>query len=262
MSDSLFQRPAKSRGASGGDPCLRFLFAGEASLDELSCIATMFWPRPAPQSFFRALAYDNTSAPLIPKVFDAFCQEGYCFFVMKRLPRTCGIPEAEAVESVAPAVKISFEEEACVRHAFFKEDDQYLSPTPKRSLITSSRRLGAAQTARNCPPLFRTGSRPRSRRVSPSTIATSARTTVSSTPRPNVSGWLSSDTSACSPKVFQTYAFFNTGNAFAAAVGRELGYEPSDIANKMVKASAVLQMCGLNASLSLDKWGKPVSNKA
>lgn len=52
------------------------------------------------------------------------------------------------------------------------------------------------------------------------------------------------------PKVFQTYAFFNIDNAFAAAVGRELGYEPSNIANEMVKASSTLQQCGGNASLS------------
>ena len=35
------------------------------------------------QSFFCALAQGNTSAPLIPKVFDAFCQQGYYFFVME-----------------------------------------------------------------------------------------------------------------------------------------------------------------------------------
>ena len=52
------------------------------------------------------------------------------------------------------------------------------------------------------------------------------------------------------PKAFQTSAFFNTDNAFSVAVGRELGYEPSNIANKMVNASSTLQQCGGNASLS------------
>ena len=52
------------------------------------------------------------------------------------------------------------------------------------------------------------------------------------------------------PKAFQTFAFFNTGNAFAVAIGRELGYEPSSIANEMVKASCTLQQCGGKASLS------------
>jgi len=63
------------------------------------------------------------------------------------------------------------------------------------------------------------------------------------------------------PKAFQTYAFFNTGNTFAVAVGGELGYEPSSIANEMVKASCMLQQCGGKASLSkysssfIGTWG-------
>jgi len=60
------------------------------------------------------------------------------------------------------------------------------------------------------------------------------------------------------PKAFQTYAFFNIGYAFAAAVGRELGYEPSNIANKMVIASCTIQMSAGYATLNLDKWGNPV----
>jgi hypothetical protein len=51
------------------------------------------------------------------------------------------------------------------------------------------------------------------------------------------------------PKLFQTYAFFRTG-AFAAAVGRKLGYKPSKISNKMVNASVTLKQTGGDASLS------------
>ena len=51
------------------------------------------------------------------------------------------------------------------------------------------------------------------------------------------------------PKPFQTYAFFNIGSSLAVAVGDHLGYQPSDIANTMTKASAVLQQFGGNASL-------------
>ena len=39
------------------------------------------------------------------------------------------------------------------------------------------------------------------------------------------------------PKVFQTFTFFNIDNAFAATIGRKLGYKPSDIANKLLYAS-------------------------
>jgi hypothetical protein len=89
------------------------------------------------QYFFYALAQGNTSAPLIPKVFDAFFQEGDFFFVMEKIEtptvRTCN----SDVESVAFAVKwlldqmplvpssvfgcISSEEGACVLHPFYKE---------------------------------------------------------------------------------------------------------------------------------------------
>ena|SRR5258708_216372 len=51
------------------------------------------------------------------------------------------------------------------------------------------------------------------------------------------------------PPVFQTYAFFNTDEKFASDVGKRLGYQPSDAANAMVKASSTLQQCGGNAEL-------------
>ncbi|KIK22950.1 hypothetical protein PISMIDRAFT_11219 [Pisolithus microcarpus 441] len=60
------------------------------------------------QSFFHALAQDE-SAPGIPKVYDAFCEEGYCFSVMEKIElptlSTCKISEDDAVQSVASIVK-------------------------------------------------------------------------------------------------------------------------------------------------------------
>jgi hypothetical protein len=51
------------------------------------------------------------------------------------------------------------------------------------------------------------------------------------------------------PKPFQTYGFFNIGSSFAAAVGKYLGHQLSDIAAAMTKASAVLQQTGGYADL-------------
>ncbi|KAN0073756.1 hypothetical protein V8E55_012010 [Tylopilus felleus] len=58
------------------------------------------------------------------------------------------------------------------------------------------------------------------------------------------------------PKPFQTYGFFNIGSSFAAAVGNYLGYQPSDIANAMTKASTVLQQIGGGAGLGLNELGE------
>ena len=53
------------------------------------------------------------------------------------------------------------------------------------------------------------------------------------------------------PQVFQTYAFFNIDQAFAARVGRKLGHQPLSTADAMVKISSVLQQCGGDASLNV-----------
>lgn len=52
-------------------------------------------------------------------------------------------------------------------------------------------------------------------------------------------------------QAFQTYAFFSVNKAFAASVGRKLGYQPSRTVDAMVKISSVLQQCGGTASLSM-----------
>ncbi|KAL4063518.1 hypothetical protein V8B97DRAFT_1876768, partial [Scleroderma yunnanense] len=57
---------------------------------------------------------------------------------------------------------------------------------------------------------------------------------------------------------FQTYAFFNMDSPFAAAVGKYLGYKPSDTANKMTITSSLLQQTGGDASLNLGRFGQRV----
>jgi hypothetical protein len=97
------------------------------------------------QSFFHALAQKDKSAPGIPKVYDAFFEEGYCFFAMQKINvptlSTCDIPEDHAVQSVASAVEWllaqmpsvpdsvfgRISEEACLWHQFFKE---HRAPVP------------------------------------------------------------------------------------------------------------------------------------
>ena len=46
------------------------------------------------------------------------------------------------------------------------------------------------------------------------------------------------------PKVFQIYAYFNSGMAFATQVGKWLDQEPSSEANAMVPITSVVQESG------------------
>ena len=45
-------------------------------------------------------------------------------------------------------------------------------------------------------------------------------------------------------EAFQQYAFFNIDKAFAAKVGRKLGYQPYEAVNEMVKVSSLLHQRG------------------
>ena len=51
------------------------------------------------------------------------------------------------------------------------------------------------------------------------------------------------------PKPFQEHGFFNIGSSFAATCGSQLGYQLSDIADTITRASAVLQQSGGDGSL-------------
>ena len=46
------------------------------------------------------------------------------------------------------------------------------------------------------------------------------------------------------PKPFQSFAFFNSDEDFAAAVGRKLGYKASNVTKEMVMASGSLWQSG------------------
>ena len=98
------------------------------------------------QAFFYALSQKDKSAPGIPKVYDAFREEGYSFFAMEKIKipalSTCDISKDDAVQIVAPTIKwllaqmpsvpdsvfgrIS-SEPARVWHQFFKE---HRAPVP------------------------------------------------------------------------------------------------------------------------------------
>lgn len=64
-----------------------------------SAVAT-FWPTPVLSPF---LAQKDRSAPDIPKVYDAFREEGYRFFTMEKIkmdtPSACDISEDDATAS-------------------------------------------------------------------------------------------------------------------------------------------------------------------
>ncbi|KAH9934545.1 uncharacterized protein BXZ73DRAFT_100736 [Epithele typhae] len=51
------------------------------------------------------------------------------------------------------------------------------------------------------------------------------------------------------PPAFLTFALFNTGEEFASAVGKRLGYQPSNVSNAIVKAACLLYQLGGDASL-------------
>src|SRR5260221_11897292 len=62
------------------------------------------------QHFFYKLAQDDPLAPLIPRVFDAFCSaEGFCFLAMPKIDaltlKASSIEEEEAVGYAASAVR-------------------------------------------------------------------------------------------------------------------------------------------------------------
>ncbi|KAJ3506545.1 hypothetical protein NLJ89_g6808 [Agrocybe chaxingu] len=214
------------------------------------------------QNFFHLLAKDDASAPRIPRVLDAFSSdEGDCFAVMEKIDAQtlgdCGIPEAEAVDLAAFAVKwlqdqlpsvpdtvfgrISSEEEAPVWHQFFKDHQapgafanpkvlaEYVSEASQRCRL-KERRLSTDQV------LDSFGD---DRRIYHSDIKKENFLL-------NSKGvWIIDfQHIGVLPQVFQTYAFFNTGEPFAAKVGRKLGYQPSRTANAMVPISGVLQQCG------------------
>ncbi len=62
------------------------------------------------------------------------------------------------------------------------------------------------------------------------------------------------------PTPFQTFGFFYIENPFAAAVGTHLGYERSDIANTLGRASVLLQQ--ISGAARLGKRSSSVTSNA
>ncbi|KAI5990900.1 hypothetical protein EDD15DRAFT_2169707, partial [Pisolithus albus] len=227
------------------------------------------------QSFFYALAQKDESAPGIPKVYDAFCEKGWCFFVMEKIElptlSTCEISEDDAVQSVTPIVKwllaqapsvppsifgrIS-SEEACVWHSFFKDHWAPLPFANADALTKYVNKVWVALSLIITPPQAFSYAPGKSKR----SISFSDDLAIyhSDIRKDNFlhdtktkKTWIVDfQHIGVFPEPFQVYAIFNTGNRFAAAVGACLGLQRSNIANEMTWASGLLRQIGGNGSLS------------
>lgn len=223
------------------------------------------------QSFFHALAQKDKSAPGIPKVYDAFRKEGYRFFVMEKIElptlSTCGISENDAVQSVASVVKwllaqapsvppsifgrIS-SEETCVWHSFFK---YHRAPLPFANADALTKYVNKAFS-------YLPGKPKRSISFSDDLAIyhSDIRKDNFLHDIKTKKTWIVDfQHIGVLPVPFQVYAFFNTDNPFAAAVGDYLGRRPSDTADEMTRASGLLQQVGGGGSLKLDKFGERIS---
>jgi len=221
------------------------------------------------QSFFHALSRDDRSAPGIPAVYNAFGSNGYYFLVMEKvnLPTLAAcdsIPDDHAVQLVASAVgwllaqmpavpdslfgRISASE-ARVWHAFFKDGE---APVPFVSSEALAKYVNKALSRRlrnTTPPI----SLSNDLCIYHSDIYKDS-FLLDATDRIWIVDFLHI---GVLPKPFQQFAFFNIGSSFARAVGSCLGYQPSDIAEPMMLASAMLVQIG-NSNLGLDKFGARV----
>ncbi|GJJ09764.1 hypothetical protein Clacol_003988 [Clathrus columnatus] len=227
-------------------------------------------PEASTQSFFYNLAQKDESAPRIPKVYDAFRQGGYSFFVMEKIElptlSTCEISEDDTVKSVASAVKwLSAQlslvptsifgrissEPSCPRHEFFKDQE---APVCFAHADALTKYVNKAFS--RCP-----GKPKRTVSFSDELAIYHSDICKDNFLHDIKTGetWIVDfQDIGVLPEPFQTYAFFNTGNRFAAAVGRHLGYQPSDNANLLTYASELLQIMGGGATLNLDRFGEPI----
>ncbi|GJJ09726.1 hypothetical protein Clacol_003950 [Clathrus columnatus] len=223
------------------------------------------------QSFFYALAQNDKSAPRIPKVYDAFQQDKRRFFVMEKIElptlSSCEISEGDAVKSAASALKwllaqlpsvpssifgrIS-SEPSCVWHSFFKDHEAPVCFAHADALTKYVNKAFSRCAGKEKPSI--------------SSFSDELAIYHSDIRKDNFLHDIKTGKTwiivfqhiGVLPEPFQTYAFFNTGNRFAAAVGRHLGYQPSRIAGLLTRAANLLQMTSGNASLNLDKFGEPI----
>ncbi|KAM6491146.1 hypothetical protein JOM56_013385 [Amanita muscaria] len=221
------------------------------------------------QCFFHALAREDKSAPGIPAIYSTFHGNGYYFIVMEKIDLpTLGacnsIRDDYAVQRVASAVEWLLAQmpavpdslfgrisasEACVWHSFFKEQQApvpFVSPEAVAKYVNKA----LSRCRRNVTP--------------PISLSNDLSIYHSDISKDNflfdvTTGhiWIVDfQHIGVLPKPFQKYAFFNIGSSFAAAIGRYLGHQLSDIAKAMTKASSLLQQTGGNARLGLDKFGE------
>ncbi|GJJ09763.1 hypothetical protein Clacol_003987 [Clathrus columnatus] len=225
------------------------------------------------QSFFYNLAQKDESAPRIPKVYDAFRQNGHCFFVMEKIElptlSTCEISEDDAVKSVASAIEWLFaqlpsvptsifgrisSEPSCARHEFFKDQE---APVCFANSDALTKYVNKAFS--RCP------GKPKR------TVSFSDELAIyhSDIHKDNFLHDIKTGKTwiidfqhiGVFPEPFQTYSLFNTGNDFATSVGKHLGHQPSDIADLLTFAGGLLKITAENASLKLDRFGEPISER-
>ncbi|KAH9934568.1 uncharacterized protein BXZ73DRAFT_89620 [Epithele typhae] len=203
------------------------------------------------QHFFYRLPRNDPLDPHIPRVFDAFSADDYCFLVMEKILaptlKDSGISEEEAVGHAARAVKWLLDQTPSVPasvfgrispsddpvwHRFFKDHEAPRAFDPDMLLkYIDKTQLEASFKARSiCHSDIRDEN-----------FLLGEGKTVWIIDFQHVS---------VLPPVFLTFAFFNTGQRFASAVGGRLGYRPSAVSDAIGKASSLVRQCGGNASLA------------
>ncbi|KAH8831044.1 hypothetical protein DL96DRAFT_1695021 [Flagelloscypha sp. PMI_526] len=219
------------------------------------------------QHFFHLLASGDESAPRVPKVIDVFSS----LIVMEKVDaptlKDCDISEQEAVDYAASAVKWPFSQLLLIPEGLFGRISSKASPVwhtffkdhraPRVFITREELAQYVLKGNRRC----REGGRPFRTDTPIEELLTSFgenRIYHSDIKKEN---FLLDSGRVCIvnfqhvgvfPEVFQTFAFFNFGNSFAASVGKSLGYQPSIIADKMVRVSNVLHQCSGIANLGVN----------
>ncbi|KAI6004746.1 hypothetical protein EDD15DRAFT_2507147 [Pisolithus albus] len=231
-------------------------------------------PEGKPTLFVKYGCDKDELAPGIPKVYDAFCEKRMVFLRHGKIElptlSTCEISEDDTVQSVAPIVKwllarapsvppsifgrIS-SEEACVWHSFFKGFKGHWAPLPFVNADALTKYVNKAFS-------YAPGKSKRSISFSDdlaiyhSDIRKDNFLHDTKSKKTWIVDFQHIDVF---PEPFQVYAFFNTGNRFAAAVGACLGLQRSNAANEMTWASGLLRQIGGDGSLDLDRFGECIS---
>ncbi|TFK61456.1 hypothetical protein BDN72DRAFT_849639 [Pluteus cervinus] len=210
------------------------------------------------------------SAPRISAVYGVF-REGYYFFVMEKIDmptlETSDIPETEAVQHVASAVRWPLDQMPLVPntvfgrisarntrvwHRFFKHHE---APVAFVSSEAISKYINKALSRR---PGTRT----------PISLSNDLAIYHADIYKHNFLYDVSNVTTrpicvidfqyiGVLPKPFQTFGFFNIGSSLAVGVGNYLGYQPSDITDALTAASGLLLRCAGIASLGLNELVPP-----